>query len=103
MAIQGTQVPMYTNTHCFCIFLIFQFLFYLFLYEKKTKIEKKKEKKNKLNKAMHKTRLTQNNKAKHTNNAKQKQEGERDKMTESLRALFLPHLGRTFPFSKLLI
>ena len=23
MAIQGTQVPMYTNTHCFCIFLIF--------------------------------------------------------------------------------
>ena len=32
MAIQGTQVPMYTNTHCFCIFLIFQF-FFLFLYE----------------------------------------------------------------------
>ena len=24
MAIQGTQVPMYTNTHCFCIFMIFQ-------------------------------------------------------------------------------
>ena len=30
-----------------------------------------------LNKAMHKARLTKNNKAKHTSNAKQKQEGER--------------------------
>ena len=28
---------------------------------------------------MHKTRLTQNNKAKHTSNAKTKQEGEREK------------------------
>ena len=27
MAIQDTQVPMYTNTHCFCIFLIFHFFF----------------------------------------------------------------------------
>ena len=25
MAIQGTQVSMYTNTHYFCIFMIFQF------------------------------------------------------------------------------
>ena len=32
-----------------------------------------------LNKAMHKTRLTQNKKAKHTSNAKQKEEGEREK------------------------
>ena len=30
-----------------------------------------------LNKAMDKTKLTQNKKAKHTSNAKQKQEGER--------------------------
>ena len=52
---------------------------------------------------MHKTKLTQNNKAKNTSNAKQKQEGERDKVTESLGAIFLPHLGRTFPFSKPLI
>ena len=40
-----------------------------------------------LNKAMHKTRLAQNNKAKHTSNAKQKYEGERErkkKVTESL-------------------
>ena len=56
-----------------------------------------------LNKVMHKTRLTQNNKAKHTSNAKQNQEGERENMTESLGALFLPHLGRTFSFSKPLI
>ena len=32
-----------------------------------------------LNKAKHKTRLTQNKKSKHTNNAKSKQEGEREK------------------------
>ena len=29
MAIQGTQVPMYTNIHRFCIILIFQFFFYM--------------------------------------------------------------------------
>ena len=52
---------------------------------------------------MHKTKLTQNNKAKNTSNAKQKQEGERDKVTESLGAIFLPHLGRTFLFNKPLI
>ena len=68
MTIQGTQVPMYINTHCFCVF---QFLF-LFLYEKKINQIEKKINKNKLNKAMHKTRLTQNSKAKHTSNAKQK-------------------------------
>ena len=32
-----------------------------------------------LNKAKHKTRLTQNMKAKHTSNAKTKQEGERER------------------------
>ena len=45
MAIQGTQVPMYTITHCFCIFQIFLFI----LYEKqnKAKLEKiNKQKKN---------------------------------------------------------
>ena len=52
---------------------------------------------------MHKTRLTQNNKAKHISNVKQKQGGEREKVTKSLRALFLPHLRRTFLFSKPLI
>ena len=37
-----------------------------------------------LNKAMHKTRLTQNKKAKHTSNAKTKTRREREIMTESL-------------------
>ena len=35
MAIQGAQVPIYTNTHYFCIFMIFLFLF------KKKKTKKK--------------------------------------------------------------
>ena len=42
MVIQGTQVPMYTYTHCFRIFLIFQFLF-LFLYEKQNKPKLKRK------------------------------------------------------------
>ena len=33
MAIKGTQVPTYTNTHCFCIIL-------LLLFKKKKKTEK---------------------------------------------------------------
>ena len=53
--------------------------------------------KNMLNKTMHKTRLNQNMKAKHISNAKIKtRKGEREKVTESLGAFFLPHLGRTF-------
>ena len=40
---------------------------------------------------MHKTRLTQNNKAKHTSNAN-KNKKEREKVTESLGTLFFPHL-----------
>ena len=57
-----------------------------------------------LNKAMHKTRLTQNMNAKYTSNVKTKtRRGKREKVTESLEAFFLPHLGRTFPFSKPLI
>ena len=57
-----------------------------------------------LNKAKHKTRLTQNKKAKHTSNVYTKTiKGEREKVTRSLEAFFLPHLGRTFPFDKPLI
>ena len=53
---------------------------------------------------MHKTRLTQRTKAKHTNNAKPKtKSGGREKVTESLRAFFFPHLERKFPSSKPLI
>ena len=59
MAIKGTQVPMYTkNTLFLYFFLIFKFLF-LFLYQKQNK-QKLKINKNMLNKANHKTRLTQN-------------------------------------------
>ena len=49
---------------------------------------------------MHKTRLTQNNKAKHTSNAKQKQEEERKKsdkitwMKTELRNLLFINLDR---------
>ena len=57
---------------------------------------------------MHKTRLTQNNKAKYTSNAHTKiRRGEREEVIESLGAIFpftpwknLSHLGRTFLFSK---
>ena len=58
-----------------------------------------------LNNAVHKTRLTQNMKAKHTSNAKTKARRgrEREKMTKSLGAFFLLHLGRTFLFCKPLI
>ena len=57
-----------------------------------------------LNKLKHKTKLTQNKKAKHKSNAKSKtRRGEREKVTKSLGAFFLPHLGRTFSFSKPLI
>ena len=55
---------------------------------------------------MQKTRLTQNNKAKHTSNAKKKKkntEGREKKVTESLGAIFRPHLGRAFSFNEPLI
>ena len=58
MAIQGTQVPMYTKHTCFVIFLIFQFLFYFYMKNKINKTEKQPNK-SMLNKANHKTRLTQ--------------------------------------------
>ena len=72
---QGTQVPMYTNTHYFCIFLIFQFFFM----KNKIKQNWKINKQNMLNKAMLKTSMTQNIKAKHISNAQPKtRRGERE-------------------------
>ena len=53
-----------------------------------------------LNKAMHKTRLTQNMKANHMSNAHTKQEKRERRVIKSLGALFLPHPGRTFPLIK---
>ena len=53
---------------------------------------------------MHKTRLTQNNKEKHTSNAHTKtRRGEREEAMESLEEIFLSYLGRTFLFSEPLI
>ena len=70
----------------------------------KNKIKQKlktKKNKNMLNKVKHKTRLTQNNKAKHTSNETTKtRKGEREEVTELFGALFLPHLRRTFPLSE---
>ena len=78
MAIKGTQVPMYTKQTLFLYFFNFSIFFNI-----KNKINKteNKQKHVKQNKALHKTRLTLNNKVKHTSNAKQKQEGEREKVT----------------------
>ena len=57
-----------------------------------------------LNKAKHKTRLTQNMKSKHTSNAKTKtRRGEREKVNKSLETFFFPHLRRTFPLREPLI
>ena len=68
MAIQGIQVPMYTKHTLLLYFSILFILFYIFIKKNKSKL-KRKTNKNKLNKTMHKTSLTQNNKVKHTSNA----------------------------------
>ena len=68
MVIQGTQVPMYTNTHYFCIFFIFQFFIYFYEKQNKTKLKNKQTKTCKHTK--YKTRFTQKQKAKQTSNAK---------------------------------
>ena len=52
-----------------------------------------------LNKAKHKTRLTQKSKAKRTRNANKNKKIKR-KVIESLGAIFLPHLWGTFPLIK---
>ena len=50
-----------------------------------------------LNKAMHKTRLAQSKKAKHTSNAKTKtRRGEREKVTKLLGAFFPSTLWKNF-------
>ena len=52
-----------------------------------------------LNKVKHKTRLTQN-KIKTHKLCKNKNTKREKKVIKSLEALFLPHLGRTFPLIK---
>ena len=65
MAIQGTQVPIYTNTHCFCIFLIFQFFFFEKQIKQKLKIKNKNKQKTIKHKnymQMHKSMIPKANK-----------------------------------------
>ena len=52
MAIQGTQVPMYTNTHYFCIFQ-----FFILWKQNKAKLKISKQKHVKQNKAMHESMI----------------------------------------------
>ena len=81
MAIQGTQVPMYTKHTLFLYFSNFSIFFLVFnIMKNKIKQNRKqtnKQKHVKQDKAMHKTRLTQNNKVKHTSNAIKKREKEK--------------------------
>ena len=58
------------------------------------------KKQKKIEKVMHKTRLTQNSKPRHTSNVNQKYKEDREEVTESLGTLFLPNLGRAFPLSE---
>ena len=88
MAIQSTQVPMYTNTHYFCIFM-------------KNKINQNWKEKKKKKKVMHKTRLTQNKNKTHKL-CKNRNTRREKKVIKSLRAIFLPHPRRTFPLIKTL-
>ena len=79
MAIQGTQVPMYTKHTLFLYFLILKF-FLIFKKKKKSKQKLKKlPNKNMLNNQSIKTKLTQNMKAKHISNAHTKTRREREK------------------------
>ena len=87
MAIHGTQVPIYTKHTLFLYF----FDFSIFLYEKQNKQQKQVKQDNK-------TRMTQKkNKTLKLCKTKTRKEKISDRI---LRALSLPHLGRTFPLSK---
>ena len=61
MAIQGTQVPMYTESTLFLYF--FDFSIFIFM-KNKIKQNWKQTNKNMLNKTKHKTRLTQEKESK---------------------------------------
>ena len=78
MAIQGTQVPMYTKHTLFLYFSDFS----IFFMTKNNKIKQNKtklkiNKQNMINQAKHRTRLTQNKKAKHTS-----KKGERERKSD---------------------
>ena len=74
MAIQGTQVPIYTNTHCFLYFS--NFLFYFYEKKKKTKT-KKQPNKNIKEHTKYKTRLTEKKKQNKQEMHNQKKRGKK--------------------------
>ena len=87
---------MYTKHTLFLYFFLF---FNFFIWKtKQRKIENNKNNKL-LNKAKHKTRLTQNKDKTHKL-CKNKNSKRKKKVIESLGVLFLPHLERTFPLIK---
>ena len=96
MAIQGTQVPMYTKHTLFLYFSDFS-IFFIFIFMENKINNTEKNSKIMLSKTTKLDWLKR--KTKHSSYAKQKQE-EREEVIESLGAIFLPHLGRTFPLSK---
>ena len=103
MAIQGTQVPMYTKHTLFLYFLIFQFFFKIFYMKNKTKQNwKKNHTKTCWAKQSIKTRLTQNKSKTHKLCKNKNKKREKEKVIESFGAIFLPHPRRTFPLIKTL-
>ena len=78
MAIQGTQIPIYTKHTLFLYVSDFSIFLLNFYMKNKTKQNWEKNK-NMLNKAKHKTSVTQNLKVKHTSNAHTKSRREKEK------------------------
>ena len=94
MAIQGTQVPMYTKHSLFLYFSdFFKFFFHFYI---KKKINNNNNK-NMLNNQSKKTKLTQNLKAKHISNAHIKQE-EREKSDRITWSPFLSTSWKNLSF-----
>ena len=95
--------PRYTSTNVHkthTVFVFFWFFKKKYFYMKNKINNTKKKKKNNKNMLRKTTKLDWlKRKIKHSNYAKQKQE-KKEEVVESLGALFLPHLGRTFPLSK---
>ena len=103
MAIQGTQVPMYTKHTLFLYFLIFQFFLKNFCMKNKTKQNwKNNHTKTCWAKQSIKTRLTQNKSKTHKLCKNKNKKREKEKVIESFGAIFLPHPRRTFPLIKTL-
>ena len=102
MAIQGTQVPKYTKRTLFLYFSDFSKFFFKF-YENHNKAKLKTNRQNMLNKAQYKNQTDSKTRKLNTQVMHTQKEREREKVTKSLRAFFLPHLERTFPFGEPLI